>query len=300
MDILGETFPAFLDGGSGCSTAGKEIIELVQKKNLKIHPSDLTITFYYGSYKAKEKVFLTIKHAYGSKRQTLYLTPNAPHPLTLGRDFLITEDMTILYSRGGYALGTDMSTKLPFVSIKELDFRSLRRKENHSASSVRPNVITGDSLDSDDETKRECLYYMTDPNLGLEPDDEPCGPQDPALYEPLYATKCDHITIHKDLLENRKEKLRKTLEPFLDIISPIPGNCSLYLHTINLVDSVNLSCLTYKAAYAPMSKGKMEVFDQTFDELLRLGIIHPSASPWTSTAFVLPKKGWKLAIYSRL
>ncbi len=47
-----------------------------------------------------------------------------------------------------------------------------------------------------------------------------------------------------------------------------------------------------------MSKGKREIFDKTFFELLRYGIIRPSNSPWSSGAFVLPKKDgtWRFIV----
>lgn len=295
VEILGNEFPAFLDGGSGSSVVGDEIIKLIKEKQIKVSQCNRQLKLLTGCAYAEESVSLTIKYFHGSRRQSCYMVPSAPRPLILGRDFLAPEDISILYGRGGYLIGTDWSTQQPFVPYNDIEYRRVQNRNlvevpSTSASASAPII---EEMDSDDEFEMNIMFWTQmveseEIDMGKEKELED-------NLESLFQDECEFLMVPIELEEAKKETLRNALRPFLDMFSEIPGDCKLYEHRIEIDPPYHRPL---KAKMQIMSKGKREIFDKTFFELLRYGIIRPSKSPWSSCAFVLPKKDgtWRFIV----
>lgn len=294
VEILGTKFPAFLDGGSGSSVVGNEIIVLIKENKIKTSQCDRQLKLLKGCAHAQESVTLSVKYHHGTRRQTMFMVPDAPRPLILGRDFLVHEDISILYGRGGYLLGTDWATQQPFITYNDLQFRKIENRNlARPPTPPQPSRPFIEEVDSDDQFEIDMILWTQmveseEIDLG-----EPKELEE--NLESLFEDECEFLMVPIELDDEKKEILRNAIRPFLDIFSEIPGDCTLYEHRVE-IEPPNHRPLKAKAQI--MSKGKREIFDKTFFELLRYGIIRPSKSPWSSCAFVLPKKDgtWRFIV----
>lgn len=292
IELLGAKFPAFLDGGSGSSVVGNEVIKLIREKGIRTTSCERQLKLLRGSALAKETVTLTVKYSQGRRRQTCFLVPDSPRPVILGRDFLVPEDLSLLYARGGYVLGTDWATQQPFIMYNDLEYRKLENRKLINSEETVNNHKT-EEIDSDDQFDVDMILWTQmveseDIDFGKEPELE-------ENLESLFEDECEFLMVPIELEEDRKSILREALRPFLDMFSEVPGDSTLYEHRIEVLPPNHYPL---KAKMHIMSKGKRQVFDKTFFELLRYGIIRPSNSPWSSGAFVLPKKDgtWRFIV----
>jgi len=282
VEILNTKFPAILDTGSTVSIIGDDLIKLVKKHKIAITSIERKINFVSGSLVATERVVLTIKHQYGQRRHSFLIVPGALKSVLLGTDFIGPEDIGIHIGRGGYSLGTETQALLPFVSVSEIKNLTFN-KESRKISEQRTIEKTRDSDDdSDTEIDYDALFSWA---LNAEMEDQ--GSDSDELeedLESLYPDKNEYLLIPQEMDEYKKEALRQALMPLLGMFSPVPGLCTRYEHTIDTGDAKPI-----RAKLIPVSKGMRKAFDETFDELLKHDIIEPSKSPWSSTAFLVPK-----------
>ncbi len=150
------------------------------------------------------------------------MVPDSPRPVILGRDFLVPEDLTLLFARGGYVLGTDWATQQPFVTYNELEYRKVENRDLITActSSSKPTI---EDVDSDDQFEVDMMLWTQmvkseEIDIGKEPDIE----ED---LESLFSDECEFLKVPIQLEEDKKEMLREAIRPFLDIFSEVPGDC---------------------------------------------------------------------------
>ena len=85
--------------------------------------------------------------------------------------------------------------------------------------------------------------------------------------------------------EQQQAALERVLEDFPDVLNPKPGRTDVVSLSINTADHAPISSHPYRVA----PRWREEV-KQQLDQLLELGIIQPSVSPWSSSIVTVKKK----------
>ncbi|CAL8141431.1 unnamed protein product [Orchesella dallaii] len=271
INILGQTIPALLDTGSSISIIGDELIEKVMEQNLPLREEKLKKLALCGAVEAALAVELDIEFPAGVRKHKFILLPNSIKYVLLGRDFIGAEDIGIFISKGGYTIGNDQYEVRPFTKAESLiplshttdiENDTVRAESHVIEDRLEDFVISLDAKDQPESIPATVLF-----NWAREfEDEEEKEPEFEENLEPLLSGRLETILVPSELAEYKKEKLREIITSFDSLFSPIPGLCTLYTHRIDTGLSAPV-----KSRYCPMSKGKREAFDETFDELLELG-----------------------------
>ena len=108
------------------------------------------------------------------------------------------------------------------------------------------------------------------------------GASIPALNDRIQPNTPDDLG---QLTETQQIGLNALLSDYSDIFSDVPGKTTLSQHTIQLTPgSKPVKCTPYR-----MHPDKAKLIDKEISELLRLGIIETSCSPWASPIVMVPK-----------
>ena len=93
------------------------------------------------------------------------------------------------------------------------------------------------------------------------------------------------VNINEALSDNQKEEVQELVAKYSDIFSSIPGTTHLVKHDIVLGDDVPVRTKPYPVPYAKYEEMKTQI-----DEMLQLGIIEVSESPYCSPLVMVKKK----------
>ena len=93
------------------------------------------------------------------------------------------------------------------------------------------------------------------------------------------------VKIGHELTEEQSEQLRDLLGNFAEVFSDVPGKTDVIEHKIELSDDEPVSSRPYHLSYAVRQDLKEEI-----DDMLKLGIIRPSTSPYASPIVIVKKK----------
>ncbi|XP_065198307.1 uncharacterized protein LOC135829851 [Sycon ciliatum] len=92
-------------------------------------------------------------------------------------------------------------------------------------------------------------------------------------------------TINPDLSPDQRQQLDMLLSEFEDTLSPQPGRTTVVAHSIHTGDATPIRSRPYRLAAAHHS-----VVRDAVDEMLDMGVIRASRSPWSSPVVLVPKK----------
>ena len=98
--------------------------------------------------------------------------------------------------------------------------------------------------------------------------------------DPLSKIKFDGLKTEK-----KQEELKQLLTEFSDIFSDDPGKTTLTKHEIHLESGTR----PIKLPPYRVSTQKSEIIKKELDNMIQLGIIEPSSSPWAAPVVVIPK-----------
>lgn len=92
-----------------------------------------------------------------------------------------------------------------------------------------------------------------------------------------------------DLTESQRAELDKVIEEFRSVSYEVKG-----LGRCNLIKAkINTEGPPIKQRYYPLSPAKQQLMEAELDEMLRLGVVRPSSSPWASPVVMVTKKDGK-------
>lgn len=268
VEILGETFPAFLDTGSSLSVIGDEVIKTIQQKGIQTKDKEKTIRFLKGDYVAEKVVTLTVDYERGSRRHTFCLVPGTIKHVLLGRDFLGPALINVHIGEGSWSVGKSPDEKIPFLSA------SLTLLADEACDlNVDSNLIL---------EHYECpAEVLANWNHIDESKNEHDGLDEISLFP---GTNYECLKVPSTLSDDQITRLREMIKEFLPMFTKAPGLCTEYEHSIDTGSHKPVS-----TTLRSMSPGKKKIFDEVFHELLKYNIIEPSTSAWSANAFVVPK-----------
>jgi len=272
IQILGKKIKALVDTGSPFSFVGPDVIELIQANNLVTSPCWVPIKFLYGSYVCEECIELSVFYKSGVLSHKFFVVPGNMQTVLLGRDFIVATGIKIRSNPNEWQITPSEPTSK--VENREKTSKcnfDLEENFDYTLGYANPAEVLSqwefpDFMDECKESEHEV---------------------------PLYPDMPDFLQVPSSLTENQREALQKVLYEFIPIFTKIPGKCANFEHKIDTGDHRPIS-----TTLRPMNAAKRAIFDKTFDELLDLGIIEPSNSPWSSSGFVVPKKdgGYRFVI----
>ena len=91
--------------------------------------------------------------------------------------------------------------------------------------------------------------------------------------------------INPELSVSQKNDLKALMGKYQDVFSSIPGTTNLIEHRIELTESKPVRSTPYPIPFAMHDKVKDEI-----DDMLKIGIIEPSVSPYSSPLVIIKKK----------
>jgi hypothetical protein len=285
VTLLGHTFPAFLDTGSSVSILGDDVIKVVNESGVKCRKLSKEIRFLKGACHAERVVTLKCDFTHGMKKHSFLLVPGAIKSILLGRDFIGPAKISVHIGNGGWSVGQSNDI-IPFIPSPECFLLSTVSLPQSCVLPISPE----DSASSDSEIEEimvtdlykspaHVLANWDHPGFREDEDDhlpeEIISPSDDVNFPLKAPTYLD---------DGQKSDLHKVIAKFQSIFTKSPGWCSLYEHTI---DTGN-----HKPCYSnlrPMNQAKRQIFDKYFFELVKFDVIERSRSPWSSSAFLVPK-----------
>ena len=108
-----------------------------------------------------------------------------------------------------------------------------------------------------------------------------------AILEDCYPTPAapGSPTISPDLTQQQQTELTELLEEFRDVLDAKPGRTVLVEHDIHTANAQPTRSRPYRLAQAHLQTVK-----EALEEMLEMGVIQPSSSPWSSPVVLVPKK----------
>ena len=112
-------------------------------------------------------------------------------------------------------------------------------------------------------------------------------PSTEAILEDCYPTPAapGSPTISPDLTQQQQTELTELLEEFRDVLDAKPGRTVLVEHDIHTANAQPTRSRPYRLAQAHLQTVK-----EALEEMLEMGAIQPSSSPWSSPVVLVPKK----------
>ena len=88
----------------------------------------------------------------------------------------------------------------------------------------------------------------------------------------------ERCQISSELGKIQTEKVQKLLKEFLDVFSNIPSWTSIAIHSIDTGQANPIRSISL-----------IDAVDKELDQMLEMGIVRPSTSPWASPVVIVPK-----------
>lgn len=286
---MNKKFPAMLDQGSAITFIGDKIIDMLENNNHEFKEERRKIGGFFASNILNKYVDIDITLNNKTANQKCVLAPGHIDYVLLGRDFFSLWDIIPYTLDGGFKMRKVNKDFIPFI-----DFEGPFTKSAHTCDENVSAIIFESAWldDLSNELEEDCTEdyipaavltaWANELNDCDEEDDDMALEED---LESLFPEKEEFLLVPSELEEDKKEKLRNVIRPYLSMFTSKPGFCDKVKHRI-LTPGAN----PVQVKYQPMSKGKREAFDETFDQLVEWGVIEPSSSPWAANAFVKQNK----------
>ena len=102
---------------------------------------------------------------------------------------------------------------------------------------------------------------------------------------PIYSNETwEDVVISAELSEPQKKQVQELLQDYADVFSGRPNLTNVACHCIQTADALPIRC----SPYTIPQKLEEEV-NREIEKMLEMGIIRPSASPWSSPIVIVPK-----------
>ena len=92
------------------------------------------------------------------------------------------------------------------------------------------------------------------------------------------------VEISSELGKIQKEKVQKLLKEFSDVFSNIPSRTYIAVHSIDTGQATPIRSSPYR-----IPQSLIDAVDKELDQMLEMGIVRPSTSPWVSLVVIVPK-----------
>ena len=93
------------------------------------------------------------------------------------------------------------------------------------------------------------------------------------------------VSISDELTDEQKKEVKELLAKYPDVLTSIPGKTELLEHDIKLSTAEPVRSKGY-----PLPYKTREIMKSEIDEMIELGVIEPSISPYSSPIVLVPKK----------
>ena len=93
------------------------------------------------------------------------------------------------------------------------------------------------------------------------------------------------VSIPDQLTDEQKKEVKELLAKYPDVLTSIPGKTELLEHDIKLSTAEPVRSKGY-----PLPYKTREIMESEIDEMIELGVIEPSISPYSSPIVLVPKK----------
>ena len=93
------------------------------------------------------------------------------------------------------------------------------------------------------------------------------------------------VSISVELTDEQRKEVKKILAKYPDVLTSIPGKTELLEHDIKLSTAEPVRSKGYLIPYKTR-----EIMDSEIDEMIELGVIEPSISPYSAPIVLVPKK----------
>ena len=93
------------------------------------------------------------------------------------------------------------------------------------------------------------------------------------------------VSISDELTDEQKKEVKELLAKYPDVLTSIPGKTELLEHDIKLSTAEPVRSMGY-----PLPYKTREIMESEIDEMIELGVIEPSISPYSSPIVLVPKK----------
>jgi len=104
------------------------------------------------------------------------------------------------------------------------------------------------------------------------------------LYTTLQKETFRDVEISSDLSESQRQEVVDLLEAFQDVFTDVPALTTLREHSITLTNDEPVHSKPY-----PIPHAMQETVDKELENMLQMGIIEPSTSPYASPIVVVRK-----------
>lgn len=94
----------------------------------------------------------------------------------------------------------------------------------------------------------------------------------------------EDVEISSDLSPEQTVVIKNLLEQYSDVFSGLPNRTQAAVHVIDTGDAAPVRSAPYRVPQALQAK-----YDQEIDNMLQMGIVRPSTSPWASPVVIVPK-----------
>lgn len=205
-----------------------------------------------------------------------------PRKLSVGDEVLLllptNNNKLLMQWKGPYKV-TEVRNKVDYV----IDVRGKSRL-------YHINMLKQYYRRSEDETDQAVVsqtttappgFFCNAVSVGVVQTEEPCIEEDIQCFDPSQASE---LNVNPALSDTQKEDLRKLAEEFPDVISSLPGKTDTVVHSIRL----NSHTPVHKKPY-PVPYHLKEVFNEEVDNMIKLGVIEPSDSPYCSPVVLVKK-----------
>ena len=106
------------------------------------------------------------------------------------------------------------------------------------------------------------------------------------------------VKISSELNGEQKEQVRQLLEEFSDFFSNVPNRTNAVVHSIDTGQASPIRSSPYR-----IPQSLIKAVNEELDEMLAMGIVRPSTSPWASPVVIVPKPDgtiWVCVDYHKL
>ena len=93
------------------------------------------------------------------------------------------------------------------------------------------------------------------------------------------------LCISDELTDKQRKEVRELLAKYPDVLTSIPGKTELLEHDIKLSTAEPVRSKGYPIPYKTR-----EIMESEIDEMIKLGVIEPPISPYSSPIVLVPKK----------
>ena len=158
------------------------------------------------------------------------------------------------------------------------------KEKNYHANMLKKYYAREDEVKT--EIEKEDLKMSAGAEMLMD-EEMPSIDEDSLLELGTYKQKEDvsDVKLGTELGDNQSRQLQALMENYADVFSDVPGRTSKIEHRINLIDEEPVRLKPYPLPYALRQELKEEI-----KEMLDMGVIRKSSSPYASPVVIVKKK----------